>query len=158
MAGRQWYLAEQIISTPSGTLSTAPQTTTVLSGDNYVQWIRWRFPPGPSGQLGISFWNLSAQIVPWVGEGTFIIGDNESETAEVDYQAFKSLSLVSYNTGQYAHSIIISVQYQPIAVTIAQNNPPVNNQVVLIDSLALSQPSFISADEIPLDEVLVSQT
>jgi hypothetical protein len=158
VAGRQWYLAEAIVSTPAGTPVASPQTTTILAGDNYVQWIRWRFPPGPSGQLGISFWNLAAQIVPWTGEGTFIPGDNETETAEVDYQCLKALNLVTYNTGQYNHSIIVSVQYQPISVTSPASSPTSTANVVLIASDVLSQPSFVPDADITLEEVLVSQT
>jgi hypothetical protein len=153
MAGRQWYLAQANVETPAGTAIASPQTTTILAGDNYVQWIRWRFPPGPSGTLGISFWNGKAQIVPWTGEGSFIPGDNETETAQVGFQCFGQLNLVSYNIGQYQHEIIVSVQYQPIAVTLATVPPPAASNVVLIASDVLSQPSFVVPDEADLDEV-----
>lgn len=154
MAGRNWRLAQGTVSTPHGTAIASPQTTKILTGDNYVQWIRWRFPPGPNGELGISFWNLGAQIVPWVGVGTFIIGDNEDETATVEYPALGSLSLVTYNLGTYDHIIIYSIQYQPIAVTTAgDSGGSATNLIDLIASEALSQPPEVSVDNLAELEV-----
>lgn len=152
MPGRSWYLAEAIISTPAGTPIASPQTRTVLAGDNYVDWVRWRFPPGPSGTLGISFWQGQGQIIPWAGNGTFIVGDNEEETAQVGFECPGGINLVSYNTGTFPHEIIISVQYQPVSVTLA-NTPPQPQIIQLVADELLSQPSPVETDITALLEV-----
>lgn len=144
--GREWLMAQANITTPAGTPVTAPQRFLIIDADIYVSWIRWRFPPGPASTLNIAFYHGNAQIVPWAGQGLWIYGDDENETADVDADVFGGLYLVSYNTGVYPHTILVSVQYQPISVTQAGITPALPLVNRLYSSEVLGFPELVSAD------------
>lgn len=148
--GRQWFLAEAEVTTAAGVTSSSPQVTVLLGGDIYVQWVRWRFPPGPAANLGIAFYHKGIQIVPWPGGGTWIWGDDETETAAVGADVFGDLELWTYNSGSFPHAVIVSVQYQPITVTQANSGPPPTPLVNrLYSSEVLGNPEQVTSDSEP---------
>lgn len=113
---REWYVANQAITTPATTYASTPLVTTVLSGDNYIQGVRWRFPPGCAQALGVAFFHGATQIQPWGGQGNYIVGDDEVQEVPIMANVFGAFQLHTLNVGTWSHTLVVTVVYQPISV------------------------------------------
>lgn len=113
---RDWYVTNQAVSTPAITYAQSPLVTTLLRGDNYIRAVRWRFPPGVAQALGVSFWHQHAQIYPWGPQETYIVGSDEIQDIPIGANVFGSFDVWTLNLGTFAHTVVITVTYQPISV------------------------------------------
>ena len=113
---RLWYVANQAIETPTVAYATTPLVTTVLSGDNYLERVRWRFPPGCAQALGVAFFHGTTQIQPWGGQGSYVVGDDEVQEVPIGANVFGAFQLHTLNTGAWPHTIVVTIIYQPISV------------------------------------------
>lgn len=97
----------QDITIPSGVLSSAPQTFTLTWREGYPTFVEFRFPPGPSGLVGIQLLHSGSRIIPKRGN-TFIIADNETPKWELEGYPYNAVYTVrAYNEGVYPHTIQI---------------------------------------------------
>lgn len=103
------------VTTPAGTLSTAPQATVWPLVDGTLRRLEVMIPSGHSGLTGIAVHNQNTQVVPWGASG-FLVADNVTIPIDLDYEvAASGLSIHTYNTGQYAHSHYLRALVETLA-------------------------------------------
>jgi hypothetical protein len=96
------------VTTPAGTAITAPQITACTLPVGQVEWIEVFVPSGTRGALGIAVASSGQQIIPFKTGGgyTFFTPDNLQWRWDiVDYQDSGDWSVVTYNAGQWNHTI-----------------------------------------------------
>ena len=95
------------ITTPAGTLSTAPQVTSLTWRQGYPVRVEFRFPPGPSGLVGIKLRHSGVDVVPKSGSA-FLVTDNEVVAWDIESDLYQpNWQAVTYNLGSYSHTIQI---------------------------------------------------
>ena len=114
-----WYYAEQVVTTPAGTPSSAPQLTVVPLQDSWVNRIKLRWPEGHNGQTGIYVLKSGAPIIPFGAPASFIVANNDDEWYTVDDEIQDGLVVVTYNTGMYPHGHYLRIEYVPITQWLA---------------------------------------
>lgn len=95
------------VTTPAGTAKASPLITSLAMPPRNVNEIDIIIPPGPNGQLGIALATGGINIIPAVN-GTYVTPSGEqikwTPTGVIQSGAWQ---LISYNTGNYAHTIEI---------------------------------------------------
>lgn len=106
---------------PAGTLSTAPQTTALTWRQGYPVRVEIRFPPGPSGLVGIRLHHSGVSVVPKDGSA-FLVTDDEVIDWEITLSNYQpKWTAVAYNEGVYQHTLQIRMHINEIgAQTIAR--------------------------------------
>lgn len=95
------------VTTPAGTLRTAPLVTALTFPVRKVTELRARVPSGPAGALGFQFWVKGGIAVPY-DPSQWIITDNETLSFPLDnFPTSGTWSMVSYNTGSYPHTVYV---------------------------------------------------
>ena len=114
-----WLIAEVAVITNAGTAIATPQVTNILSGWLWINTVRWRFPPGPSGCLGFFLRTGANQIIPFPPSQPWIVGDDEEYTVDYKGQAGKGLTLVTANVGTQNHEVLLTIEYYDAATVQA---------------------------------------
>ena len=92
------------VTTPAGTLSTAPQVSTFVQPIVILQQIELVVPPG---HLGLTGWALrlnGSHMVPFGDFTTFIVADDERIVLPFDYEMPGNWQVATYNTDVNAHT------------------------------------------------------
>lgn len=98
---------------PAGTAKAAPVTIQLAMPSRVVRRVRVRFPPGPSGLVGVQLGSSGVQVIPW-NAGSFLIGDDEAFTFEPDgFITTGAWQLIGYNTGAWPHTLPIDFELDP---------------------------------------------
>lgn len=111
-------MAERIeiksITTPSGTLSSAPLVTALNFRQGYPVRIEIRFPPGPSGLVGFQLAHSGEVIIP-KDKTEFLITDNEIVIWPLDNFPYNAAYTVrTYNTDFYSHTIQLRMAFNEV--------------------------------------------
>lgn len=111
------------ITIPAGTLSTAPATFPLIWREGYPEFIDFRFPPGPSGMVGLQLLHSGRVIIPKRGN-TFLIADNEVIKWSLEGFPYNANYTVrGYNTGVYPHTIQLRVGINEVGRVALQRVP-----------------------------------
>jgi hypothetical protein len=95
------------VTIPAGTLSTAPQVTSLTWRQGYPVRVELRFPPGPSGLVGVKLRHSGVEVIPKSGSA-FLIADNEIVGWDIESDLYQpNWQFVAYNEGVYDHTIQI---------------------------------------------------
>ena len=97
------YIVANIL-TPAGTTAAAPQSTAIDLGDVMLLTARLHIP---SGHCGLTGWRIDfsgVTILPYSNPSAWLIGDNDRELFQVDYEVGNTLKIVTYNTDIYDHT------------------------------------------------------
>lgn len=115
------------ITTPAGTLSSAPLVTTLSWREGYPVQVEFMIPPGPSGLLGIQLAHSGEVIIPR-DKTEFLVTDNEVVRWPLDGYPYNAKWTVrTYNTDVYDHTIQIRMLLNEIGsqLVIAQQIPTI---------------------------------
>lgn len=95
------------ITIPAGTTQASPQVTNLVWRQGYPERVEIRFPPGPSGLVGVQLRHSGRVVIPFRSTD-FIIADNEviDWTLE-NYPYSPAWSVRAFNIGVYEHTIQI---------------------------------------------------
>lgn len=104
------------VTTPAGTLATAPLVTSLAMPARLVRALRIRVPPGPAGQLGLALVSGGQWMIP-ENRDTYLVMDNESVEWPLDGQLETGAwQLRSYNTGRWDHTVYLTFLLDPLPV------------------------------------------
>lgn len=113
-------MAEQVRSyelvIATGSSRTAPVIMDVSFPPFRVESIEVDVPPGPNGNIGFQIASSRQQVIPWnagqwiVPNGQHFIWANDKYPTSGDWQ------LIVYNQGQYAHTIWVRFNVDPVGV------------------------------------------
>lgn len=93
------------VTIPAGTALASPQVTNLVWRQGYPVFVELRFPPGPSGLVGVQLRHSGQVVIPFRATD-FIIADNEVIRWSLDnYPYNPTWSMRAYNTGKYSHTI-----------------------------------------------------
>ena len=108
---------------PANTTAASPYNLAFPLEDNYLKYIRFIVPPGPSGLMGFRILWANQQIVPW-GNLSWIVTDNEQFTIDVDsYMTYTGVVFQGYNTDIWQHTVYLRALIRNLDVaTVAQAN------------------------------------
>ena len=103
------------VTTPAGTLTTAPLSTPLAFTQGVVTGIQVLVPPGPSGLMGFRFTHSGTVVIPY-NYTDWIITDND----KIDWQLANKPTgsrwgLQSYNLDVYPHTIYITFLVDELA-------------------------------------------
>ncbi|HXG40215.1 MAG TPA: hypothetical protein VNJ28_04660 [Candidatus Limnocylindrales bacterium] len=109
------------VTIPAGTTPAAPHVVTVDLGPRIVRAVRLRFPPGPSGKVGIALGSAGVRVIPW-GPSEWLVADDEAIEWPLEGQISSGRWEVSgYNVGVFPHTIYVAWLLDP-----AQAEAPVH--------------------------------
>jgi len=118
---------------PAGTLQSAPATVALNIPSRLVNKIRIRVPSGPRGNVGFQIAAQGQQIIPET-LGAFLVADDEIFTWDlVNFPEGGAYQLIGYNTGQFAHTVYVTFELDPL--TPAPTPPP-----AIVPAAAVSTP------------------
>lgn len=104
----------QEVLVAAGTPITDPQVTDIAFPSRVVRSVTVRFPPGPSGLVGVALTMNGDAVIPIIA-GTWIIGDNEPVHWDLSgYPDTGAWQLTAYNTGTYDHTIYVRWGLDPL--------------------------------------------
>lgn len=98
-----------------GVLKTAPQTFTLPWREGYPESVQFRFPPGPSGLVGLQLLHSGRIVIPKRGL-TFLVADNEVPSWDLEGFPYNAVYTVrAYNEGVYVHTVQIRMGLNEIS-------------------------------------------
>jgi hypothetical protein len=104
---------------PAGTAKAAPAVVAANFDDGRVEKIELRWPPGPSGLVGLQIRHSNQVIIPYQAN-TFLITDDEVILWELhDFPDANAWSLVGYNLDVFDHTIQIRWLINDAAPTVS---------------------------------------
>lgn len=118
MTIRQRYQVFDVL-TAAGVPIDAPTMTDLNLGDCILNRVDLRIPPGPCGLCGVSIQQAGTQIWPWGDLGTWIVGDDEQYSIDVNAEIDNGVEFVTYNLDVYPHTLYFKMFFTPITLTIA---------------------------------------
>lgn len=92
------------ITTPIGTLASAPQTTNVDLGVCTIDTVEIRIPSGHLGFTGFALEYGQQRLIPAFQPSAWIIGDNDLLDYVMNFDVGKPVQVKTYNTGNYPHT------------------------------------------------------
>jgi hypothetical protein len=120
------------ITIAAGVLSSAPQTFPLVWREGYPEFIEFRWPPGPSGLVGLQLLHSDRVIIP-KRANTFLVTDDEVVAWPLEGFAYNAtFAIRGYNTGVYPHTIQIRMGLNEVGrpslpavpiLTVAQQVP-----------------------------------
>lgn len=104
-------MAERIeiidITVTPGTLLSAPASFPLVWREGYPTFIEFRFPPGPSGLVGIRLLHSGRVVIPKRGNA-FLVADGEVIKWPLEKFPYNAnYTVQAYNEGVYSHTIQI---------------------------------------------------
>lgn len=94
-----------LVTTPPGTLQSAPQVTQLPMPSRTVKQVEIIIPPGPNGQLGVAVGMNSQQVIP-SASNTFLVASDYKNTWDTTTTLNSGAwECISYNTGLYPHTV-----------------------------------------------------
>jgi hypothetical protein len=107
------------LTIPIGTLISAPITIPLDMDDGVVTRIEMRWPPGPSGLVGLKVRHSKQTVIPY-SNNTFIVTDNEIITWPVqNYPTGNMWDVQGYNLDAFVHTIQIRMLLDEITTAPA---------------------------------------
>lgn len=98
-------LFEFDVTTPAGTAKATPLVQNLVMPSRVVRRITIKVPPGPNGQLGFAVGMVNTPVIP-ANAGAFIVTSDETiEWDVINLPDSGAWQIISYNTGQYPHTI-----------------------------------------------------
>lgn len=126
------------VTIPAGTAKATPQTTNLVINNRQIVLLGLQVPPGANSLMGFYIARAGQRVIP-AETGEFFVWDNvDKEWVLDDYPTAGGWQVVGYNTGVYAHNVIVRMHTEypassaiplPPSVTIQQ--VPVLSSVVL---------------------------
>lgn len=109
------------VLTPTGIAKASPLITNLTMPVRTVEKVGIRIPPGPNGVLGFALGAAGQAFLP-VNAGAFIVANDEEIDWPLDEQITSGAwQAMTYNIGQYPHTIYItfslSLIRDPAAIT-----------------------------------------
>lgn len=93
------------VTIPAGTAKATPVIIPVNFDDGRVDRIEMRWPPGPSGLVGLQVRHSKQVIIPYA-VNTFLVSDNEIIAWPLEgYPEANMWDVVGYNIDAYDHTI-----------------------------------------------------
>lgn len=108
------YIAANV-TTPAGGTIANPTTTNVVLGDLILVSIHLLIPAGHAGFTGWRVDYSGVTIVPYSNPSAWIIGDDDRQDFEVDYEVGNTLKIVTYNTDVYDHTHYATLKVTDLA-------------------------------------------
>lgn len=102
-------MAERIeivdVTVPAGTAKITPASFPLTWREGWPVFVEIKFPPGPSGLVGIQVLQSGARVIP-KANNAFLITDNELVRWDLEgYPYNAAYSVRAYNTDIYDHTI-----------------------------------------------------
>lgn len=102
-------MAERIeiedITVPPGTLSSAPASFALVWREGYPAFVEFRFPPGPSGLVGLKLLHSGRVVIP-KRNNAFLVADGEVIKWPLEGFPYNAnYTVQAYNEGVYEHTI-----------------------------------------------------
>jgi len=112
-------MAERIeiksVTTPAGTDVATPQTTLLTWRQGYPVRLEIRFPPGPSGLVGVQLLHSGEVVVPH-DASEWLITDNEPVIWPLDGFPYNAKYAVrTYNQDVYDHTVQVRMLFNEVA-------------------------------------------
>jgi hypothetical protein len=93
------------VTITKGTAKTSPATFTLTWREGNPRFVEIRFPPGPSGLVGIQLLHSGRRIIPKAAN-TFLVTDDELVRWELEGYPYNAVYTVrGYNEGVFDHTI-----------------------------------------------------
>jgi hypothetical protein len=93
------------VTIPPGTTKAAPLVTPTVFDPNVVESIRWRFPNGCNGFVGIQIGARGVPVLPG-GIGHFLVHNGDTTGYDIEgHHTTGDWSVIGYNLGTFAHTI-----------------------------------------------------
>lgn len=92
------------VTTDPGVDRTDPHGTTLTVPDTRLTRVEVIIPSGHVGLTGLALFYSGTQILPWEGNDSWIIGEDDRLTFPIDVNVTDELLAVSYNDDIYMHS------------------------------------------------------
>lgn len=107
------------VTIPAGTAKATPVIIPANFDDGRVDRIEMRWPPGPSGLVGIQVRHSQQVIIPYA-VNTFLVCDNEIIAWPVEgFPEANKWDVVGYNLGVFPHTIQIRWLITDVAPTLS---------------------------------------
>ena len=118
---------------PAGTPEATPVSIPCDTGPYRVNWVSYRVPPGPYGEVGFVIGNSGVPVLPDLS-GQWIITNDDSERWDVVGQPdLGGWELIGYNTGSYDHTVYLTFG---LSVNPQQSTGPVINPNIVGQTVA----------------------
>lgn len=105
MAEDLWHFP---ISVPAGITKAAPQVTLTQFPAAVVESVRWRFPPGCNGLVGIRISMRDVAVIP-ANDTQWIVDSAASGTWPLSgFPDTGDWSVTAYNTGGFPHTVEVT--------------------------------------------------
>lgn len=96
------------VKIPAGTTEAAPLVTSTVFPPNRVESVRWLFPGGCNGLVGIQIGARSVPVLPHT-RGTWFINSGAAHGISVrDLHVTGDWSVIGYNTGAHDHTVHVT--------------------------------------------------
>jgi len=129
------------ITTPAGTLSSAPISTALTMLEGRIDVIELTIPGGHAGLTGLAFFHSGVQVIP-KSAGTFLRGDDQSMRWEVArYPTGAKWTVKTYNLDVFSHTHHLRL----LLTDVALEPPPAPVEAVPVTPEAT--PEELAADE-----------
>jgi hypothetical protein len=119
------------VTTPAGTLPSAPLVTPWPLADANLDYVEIIVPNGPSGQVGVAILWSGTQIIPW-GNGTWIITNDEKIHIPVgSYITISGLAVQTYNEGIFPHTLYLRALVKYTTAPVVTEAPVIGSAAIL---------------------------
>jgi hypothetical protein len=117
------YVWQSAVTVAANRVATNPLKVSPLLGDIWLDKVHIRIPPGPKGNTGVSIVNAGVGIVPFGGNPTFMLADDELLEYDVGAEVNNGLQVWTYNTDVTAHTIQVRWIGRPMSVENLSSTP-----------------------------------
>lgn len=125
---------------PGGTLPAAPLVTDIPIPVGIVRQVRWRVPAGNLGLLGWRITMGGVQVLPSGGD-PWVIADGQTGDWQLDgYPDSGAWQVTGYNTGSYAHSVYVTLDFDPVTRAPVYPVPIAATDLMLAPDLSRAGP------------------
>lgn len=139
------YYYNGAVTTDAGSYTaSSPLVSPINLGSIWLWSIRVRMPPGPCGNLYYAFYNADAQIIPYLPDDSWVIGDDEIWEWDYNQEVGIQFALWTYNTGNYNHELLFEVNYTPVSA-VSSTPVSVGSTGPTASSALLPQPNVFQA-------------
>lgn len=102
------------VTISAGTPQATPSTTALAFPESVVGQIDLEVPPGPRGLMGFRIARSGTQVLPFTA-GTWLVWDEIAKSYYFsDLPQGGGWQLVGYNTGTFAHAVLVTFHTVPL--------------------------------------------